>query len=207
MKEAWNSRYAVNEYVYGEKPNSYFKYAIDTICPSGRILLPAEGEGRNAIYAAQKGLEVVAFDQSEKAKEKAEKLAKKSGVKIDYRVGEFSNLPFVGEKEKFDAAALIFAHFSPNSRSEYHRLIGNLIKPGGIIIVEGFSTKHIEYQNINPNIGGPRNREMLYTQEMIHNDFSDFTPIELLETEVELSEGIGHNGIGKVVRFIGRKGK
>ena len=203
MKESWNSRYSVNEYVYGEEPNEYFKYAIDTFLPSGKILLPAEGEGRNAVYAAQKGIEAVAFDQSAEGKNKAEKLAERAGVKIDYQVGEFPNLPLM--EEKFDAAALIYAHFAPQLRSEYHRLIGELINSGGFIIVEGFSTQHTEYQNINPNIGGPRNVEMLYTKEMILSDFPDFEPIELIETEIELSEGSGHNGIGKVIRFIGRK--
>ena len=203
MKESWNSRYSVNEYVYGEEPNEYFKYAIDTFLPSGKILLPAEGEGRNAVYAAQKGIEAVAFDQSAEGKNKAEKLAERAGVKIDYQVGEFPNLPLM--EEKFDAAALIYAHFAPQLRSEYHRLIGELINSGGFIIVEGFSKQHAEYQKINPNIGGPRNVEMLYTKEMILSDFPDFEPIELIETEIELSEGSGHNGIGKVIRFIGRK--
>ena len=203
MKESWNSRYSVNKYIYGEDPNEYFKYAIDTFLPSGKILLPAEGKGQNAVYAAQKGIEAVAFDQSAEGKNKAEKLAERAGVKIDYQVGEFPNLPLM--EEKFDAAALIYAHFAPQLRSEYHRLIGELINSGGFIIVEGFSKQHAEYQKINPNIGGPRNVEMLYTKEMILSDFPDFEPIELIETEIELSEGSGHNGIGKVIRFIGRK--
>lgn len=203
MKEVWNNKYAVNEYIYGEEPNEYFKYAIGKFVLWGQLLLPAEGEGRNAVYAAQKGLKVVAFDQSEEGKYKAEKLAKKKGVEIDYQVGEFPDLPLM--EEKFDAAALIYAHFAPQIRSEYHRLIASLIKPGGTIIVEGFSTQHIEYQKLNPSIGGPRNREMLYSKEMIQHDFSDFEPIELIETEIELSEGSGHNGTGKVIRFIGRK--
>lgn len=203
MKEMWNNKYAVNEYIYGEKPNEYFKYAIGEFVPSGKILLPAEGEGRNAVYAAQKGLKAVAFDQSAEAKHKAEKLAKKRGVKIDYQVGEFPDLPLM--EEKFNAAALIYAHFAPQIRSEYHRLIGSLINRGGIIIVEGFSTQHVEYQKLNPAIGGPRNIDMLYTKEMIQDDFSDFKPIELIETEIELSEGSGHNGTGKVIRFVGKK--
>lgn len=205
MKEFWDNKYSVSEYVYGEQPNEYFKYATDTFLPSGRLLLPAEGEGRNAVYAARKGLKVVAFDQSIEGKKKALKLAGKAGVKIDYRVGELPDLHLTGET--FTAAALIYAHFIPQLRSEYHRLIGNLIKPGGLIIVEGFSKKHIEYQNKYPNIGGPRNIEMLYTLEMIRNDFDGFEPVESGEGEVELSEGSSHIGIGNVIRFIGRKVK
>jgi len=205
MKEFWDNKYSANEYVYGEEPNDYFKYALDTFLPSGKLLLPAEGEGRNAVYAARKGLKVVAFDQSIEGKKKAIKLAGKAGVKIDYRVGELPDLQLTGET--FTAAALIYAHFIPQLRSEYHRLIGKLIKPEGLIIVEGFSKEHIEYQDKYPNIGGPRNIEMLYTMEMIRNDFDDFEPVESSEGELELSEGSSHIGIGNVIRFIGRKVK
>lgn len=203
MKEFWDNKYSTNEYVYGEEPNEYFKYAIDTYLPSGRLLLPAEGEGRNAVYAARKGLKVVAFDQSVERKKKALRLADKAGVKIDYRVGELPDLPLRGEA--FTAAALIYAHFTPQLRPDYHRMIGNLIKPEGLIIVEGFSKEHIEYQDKYPNIGGPRNIEMLYTLEMIRSDFDGFEPIEWIQGEVELSEGSSHVGVGNVVRFIGRK--
>lgn len=205
MKEFWDNKYSTNEYVYGEEPNEYFKYAVDTFLPAGRLLLPAEGEGRNAVYAVKKGLEVVAFDQSKEGKKKALKLADKAGVKIDYRVGELPDLPLEGEI--FTAAALIYAHFTPQLRLEYHRLIGKLIKPEGLIIVEGFSQQHIEYQKKYPNIGGPRNIGMLYTLEIIRSDFDDFEPIESSEGEVELSEGSSHIGTGNVIRFIGRKVK
>lgn len=203
MKNIWDEKYSAEEYVYGTNPNDYFKYAVGHFLPSGKLFLPGEGEGRNVVYAAQKGLDVVAYDQSVEGKNKAIKLAQTAGVIIDYRVGNLLNLPF--EKESFDAAALIFAHFSPDIRSEYHTFIADLVKPNGLIIVEGFSVQHTNYQQKNPKIGGPRNVEMLYTIEMMQNDFINFTPIELLETETELSEGIGHNGVGKVVRFIGRK--
>src|SRR5690606_13788249 len=103
--------------------------------------------------------------------------------------------------------ALIYAHFTPQLRLEYHRLIGKLIKPEGLIIVEGFSQQHIEYQKKYPNIGGPRNIGMLYTLEMIRSAFDDFEPIESSEGEVELSEGSSHIGTGNVIRFIGRKVK
>ena len=87
MKEFWNERYAEKEYVYGKAPNKYFKEKIDEIKP-GKILFPAEGEGRNAIYAASKDWEVSAFDISEKGKEKALKLSEEEGVHIDYKVGK-----------------------------------------------------------------------------------------------------------------------
>ncbi|MCX7998787.1 MAG: methyltransferase domain-containing protein, partial [Leptospiraceae bacterium] len=107
-KEFWNERYSLEEYVYGESPNIYFKEKLDSL-PKGKILLPCEGEGRNAVHAAQKGFEVFAFDQSEVAQKKAFKLANKYGVKINYDVYEMESANY--KEQSFDVLGLIFAHF------------------------------------------------------------------------------------------------
>lgn len=203
MKAMWESRYASEAYAYGTAPNKFFKEAIDNLQLSGKILFPAEGEGRNAVYAAKKGLEVIAFDLSEAGKKKALQLAKTEQVSIDYQVGDLMNLPLVNEK--FEGAALIFAHFPPPLLSPYHKKIGSLLQPGGILILEGFSTGHLEKRIENPNVGGPNNLDMLFSTESIQQDFPDFEIIQLEEVEVELKEGLFHNGTGKVIRFIGKK--
>ena len=135
MKELWDSRYSKDNYAYGTEPNEFFKNIIDKYNLNGKILLPAEGEGRNAIYAAKKGLEVFAFDISSEGKNKALKLANKEDVKITYEVGAFYDLQLLNEQ--FDIAALIFAHFPPNILSKYHGKIASLIKPNGMVILEG----------------------------------------------------------------------
>ena len=133
----WDNRYRSNEYVYGTEPNAFYKQALNEYKLRGKILLPAEGEGRNAVYAAKRGMEVVAFDISEEGKKKALQLAKKENVPIRYEVGNFLSMGLV--KEKFDAAALIFAHFPPNVLSFYHQKIASMIKAEGFVILEGFS--------------------------------------------------------------------
>ena len=203
MKEMWDSRYGNSEYAYGTAPNAFFKTVIDTQNLSGKILLPAEGEGRNAIYAAKKGLEVFAFDISIEGKHKAEKLANQENVTIHYEVGEFFNLELVNEK--FDVAALIFAHFPPPILAKYYQKVAELLKPNGILILEGFSTNHLELRTVNPKIGGPGKIEMLFSEDTIKSNFPNFEIIQLEEVEVELKEGLYHNGIGKVMRFVGRK--
>ena len=203
MKEFWNSRYQDEAYAYGSEPNEFFKESIDELKLSGKILLPAEGEGRNAVYAAIKGLEVYAFDISEEGKNKAEKFANFKNVNINYEVGKLYDLQLINEK--YDVAALIYAHFSPDILSAYHKKIAELIKPNGILILEGFSKNHLEMQKINPNVGGPKKVEMLFSKDQIKEDFSNFEVLKLEEIEVELKEGKFHNGIGKVIRFIGKK--
>ncbi|MCL7763132.1 class I SAM-dependent methyltransferase [Polaribacter sp. Z014] len=203
MKEMWNERYADKEYAYGIKPNEFLKETLDTYNLKGKILFPAEGEGRNAVYAAKKGLEIFAFDISIEGKNKALKLAEKENVKINYEVGDFFSLNLLNEK--FDIASLIFAHFPPNILSEYHSKIAALIKPNGIIILEGFSKNHFELQKENPNAGGPKNIDFLFSIDMIKNDFPNFKIILLEEKEIELEEGLFHKAKSNVIRFIGRK--
>lgn len=203
MKEMWNSRYNNSAYAYGITPNEFFKSIIEEYNPQGKILLPAEGEGRNAVYAAKKGLEVFAFDISIEGKKKAERLAQQENVNIHYEVGQFFDLELVNEK--FDVAALIYAHFPPPILSKYYQKVAELLKPNGLVILEGFSTNHLPLRTANPKVGGPGMIEMLFSEKTILNNFSDFEILQLEEVEIELKEGLYHNGIGKVMRFVGRK--
>lgn len=201
-REIWDKKYSQYEYAYGTNPNEFLKSVLDTF-PSGSILLPAEGEGRNAVYAALKGFEVTAFDISSEGKKKALRLAKTANVNFDYQVGDFLKMDFV--ENSFDAAALIFAHFPPNILSTYHKKIGSLVKPEGFVIMEGFSTNNLVIREKNPEIGGPNMLEMLFSVESIKEDFPEFEIVELEEVETELNEGAYHNGTAKVIRFIGKK--
>lgn len=202
MKAFWDDRYRQAEFAYGEVPNRYFKEQIDKRKP-GTILLPAEGEGRNAVYAAQLGWEVSAFDISSEGKKKAQALAKKHGVSIDYRVGQLVDLDYTDEQ--FDVIALVYAHFPTGVRKEFHQLLQQKLKPGGVVILEAFSKNNLAYRQKNPNVGGPPNPEALYTLEDLRADFATFEFLELAEKEVELNEGLYHNGTAAVVRMVGIK--
>ncbi len=203
IKKFWDHRYRDVEYAYGTEPNVFFKETLDKYNFTGNILLPAEGEGRNAVYAAKKGLDVSAFDISEEGKNKALKLAKDSIVEIEYQVGDFSDLDF--KNNQFDVAALIYAHFPPSLISIYHRKVADLIKPSGWILLEGFSKKQLELRKEYPNNGGPGNIEFLFSEDSIAKDFFDFEVVLLEEKIIKSEEGAYHNGMSSVIRFIGRK--
>ena len=203
MAEMWDNRYSNSDYAYGINPNEFFKETLNEYQLNGKILLPAEGEGRNAVFAAKKGLDVTAFDISIEGKKKALKLADKENVKIKYEIGNLFDLNVINEK--YDIAALIFAHFPPDILSSYHRQIADLITNEGIMILEGFSKNHLPMRNANPKVGGPNKIEMLFSIESIKNDFPNFEIMKLEEVEVELNEGVFHNGLSKVIRFIGKK--
>lgn len=203
MTEFWDKRYSEQEYAYGTEPNSFFSKTLTGLKLKGNILFPAEGEGRNAVYAAKMGLNVSAFDLSTEGKYKADKLAKSNNVSINYSVGKLSEQPY--KENSFDTIVLIFAHFPPPLRSIMHQELSKLLKPNGILIIEGFSKKQLEYQKTNPLAGGPPNFDMLFSTDEIKNDFAGFENIQLTEEAIELSEGVYHKGECSVVRFVGRK--
>lgn len=198
MKEFWNNIYKKKEYAYGKEPNKYFKKEIDKINP-GKILLAAEGEGRNAVYAASIGWEVYAYDFSEFAYQKAVSLAKEKNVKINYQIGSLSDLNF--DENYFDVIGLIFVHFPDSIRHKNHKVLSDLLKQEGNIIMEAFSNNHLKYQLINPNIGGPKNSDQLYSENKLKNDFTGFKFKTLKEEEIFLNEGECHNGKTKVMRM------
>jgi hypothetical protein len=200
--ERWNERFSKEEFAYGEQPNNYLREQLEKL-DAGKILFPAEGEGRNAVFAASLGWNVSAFDVSVVGKTKALRLAENNHVGIDYQVGELETLHY--KSEEFDVIALIYAHFPATIKSSYHRMLNKFLRKEGLIIFEAFSKKHVDYLARNEKVGGPKDIEMLFSIDEIKSDFPNYDIIELEEKEIELNEGPFHNGTGSVIRFTGRK--
>ncbi len=202
MNNFWDERYLADEYVYGENPNEFFSQQL-ALLTAGKLLLPAEGEGRNAVHASINGWKTRAFDLSSAGKSKAMRLAAKHGVSIDYQVGELASIKL--KDAEFDAMALIFAHFNTDVRQQYHQRLSASLRSGAIVILEGFSKEHVDHQCLNPTAGGPRDASMLYSKDEILSDFPDFETVLLEESEIVLSEGPFHQGSASVLRYVGRK--
>jgi len=200
--ERWNNRYSEDWFAYGEQPNKYLKEQLEKL-GVGTILFPAEGEGRNAVFAAKLGWTVSAFDISIEGKNKALRLAEANNVTIDYQVGELQALNY--HAGQFDAIALIYAHFPAEIKSLYHKILDTYLRSNGIVIFEAFSKRHVDYISRNEKVGGPKDPAMLFSIEELKSDFVNYEIIELAEKEIELSEGLFHNGKGSAIRFVGRK--
>jgi 2-polyprenyl-3-methyl-5-hydroxy-6-metoxy-1,4-benzoquinol methylase len=201
-KAKWDDRYSRKEFAFGEQPNQYLKEQLIKF-PAGTILFPAEGEGRNAVYAATLGWTVFAFDLSAEGKKKAIQLASKHRVEIQYEVGEFQSVTY--QAHQFDAMALIYAHFPADKKAGYHKTLTTYLRPGGIVIFEAFSKKHLNYNRVNEKVGGPKDMDTLFSVDEIKFDFDNFEMLELAEREIELNEGLFHIGKASVIRFVGRK--
>jgi 2-polyprenyl-3-methyl-5-hydroxy-6-metoxy-1,4-benzoquinol methylase len=196
MKEVWDERYKSEQFIYGVEPNNFLKEYLQKTSP-GNILLPGDGEGRNAVYAAQQAWNVTAFDYSISGKEKAINLAQKNNVNINYLVSDVDS--FI-PKEKYDLISIIYFHLPEESRINFHSKLHHYLNENGVLLLECFSKSQIEN-----NSGGPKNLNLLYNMNDLKNDFSKLK-IELLEeSEIELNEGLLHQGTASVIRLIARK--
>jgi len=202
MHPNWDERYSREEFAYGEEPNGFFKEQLQSL-PAGKILLPADGEGRNGVYAAQRGWQVSCADLSTEGKKKALALAAARQVTISYEVGDLDEMEF--EVASFDVIALIYAHFPAAIKSKLQQKLTNYLKPGGLVIFEAFSKSHLPLRKADPKVGGPMDIDMLFSLDELKIDFQGLEIILLEEAEVTLNEGAFHNGESSVIRFVGRK--
>ena len=199
MSSFWNERYGAKIYAYGKEPNVFFAEQLNKL-PVGKIILPCEGEGRNAVYAATKGWEVEAFDLSVAGKSKALQLAGKTKIDISYVIEDATDIVY--PKNSFDVVAFIYAHFPKNIRMDIHKKAMTWLKPGGRIILEAFNSLQI----LNKS-GGPKDLDLLYNTDMILNDFYGLETELIQNIQIDLREGKLHEGKSDIVRYIGIKKK
>jgi SAM-dependent methyltransferase len=197
MNSFWNERYGQRDFVYGETPNVFFAETLGTL-KQGTIILPCDGEGRNAVHAARQGWEVNAFDLSEAGKAKANLLALKYGVVINYQLKDAATAIYLSAS--VDVVVLIYAHLPPLVRKKLHRNVIKWLKPGGKIILEAFCPDQLKNQS-----GGPKDIEMLYTKEMLEDDFHGMSIEVLAYQHIQLNEGKFHEGPADVIRMIATK--
>lgn len=197
-KELWNERYQqTSDYIYGKSPNLYFEQVVRKLRPS-LVLLPAEGEGRNAVFAAKFGCDVYAFDQSEAAMQKALLLAKEQQVKIDYRIADLENAQY--QDGSFDLIGLVYIHLPETIRRKIFRDLIRFLRPGGYVMLEAFTKKHLGNTS-----SGPKTIDLLYEASDIREDFAHLEIVEFYETHIEIDEGPLHQGPAEIVRLLARK--
>ena len=192
----WNARFGAEPTVYGEGPNVFFANQLGALAP-GRILLPGDGEGRNAVHAAEQGWSVRSFDASSVGVEKALALAARRGVSISAEVGDASDWE---PGEAFDAIGLCYLHLPPPLRAEFHPRVAGWLKPGGTLILEGFGPGQLAFTS-----GGPKALDMLFTTAMLEADFAGLEVQYCVTEEAVLDEGPYHQGQAELTRLVARK--
>lgn len=192
----WDERYADKDYVYGTEPNAFLAEHIGLL--KGPVLSLAEGEGRNAVFMARHGLDVLGVDGSAVGLEKAQNLARSRGVTVRTELVDLAI--YTPPVETFGSVVSIFAHLPSALRQRLHGLVEQSLVPGGIVLLEGYSKKQI-----HRDTGGPGNLDMLLSREDIELEFPGCEVLLSQEIEREVIEGKAHNGLASVVQFIARK--
>jgi 2-polyprenyl-3-methyl-5-hydroxy-6-metoxy-1,4-benzoquinol methylase len=194
----WNSRYAEPGYAYGTEPNAFLVSQKKYLKPGGKALAVADGEGRNGVWLAQQGLDVLSVDASEVGLRKTQELASDRGVAI--HTEKVDLITWSWPAQKFDVVAAIYIHFPPEVRACMHRRMFEALKPGGVLILEAFTPAQLNYKS-----GGPQVAEMLYSADMLRIDLAGGEILLIEELVTELAEGKYHRGPAAVVRLLLRR--
>ena len=196
--ERWEKRYAEPEYLFGTEPTEFLAAQKARLPKSGRALAVADGEGRNGVWLAQQGLDVLSIDFSPRAQEKAQALARSRDVPLTTELADVTQWQW--PTNAFDVIAVIFVQISPAERETMFAGVRRALKPGGLLLLEGHAPKRLE-----TGTGGPSNLENLYTREILERAFGDFAELHINEYETEMSEGSRHTGITALIDLVGRK--
>ena len=196
--EFWDSRYGEEGFAYGTDANAFLSSFADTFKSGQKVLVIGDGEGRNGVWLAEQGCEVVSVDSSKVGVDKAQNLASEKGVDIEAVCADLNDWDW--PQSEFDFVVIIYVHFPPDVRALLHDKVISSLKPGGQLIMESFTPDQLNYSS-----GGPPVLEMLYTIEMMKDDFKLLEIQQLDECVTELNEGKYHCGEGAVVRLIAKK--
>ncbi len=195
----WNQRFSGEDYFFGREPNEYLRAKASLLAPGGRVLCVADGEGRNSVWLARQGLQVEAFDIATVGVAKARKLAADAGVAVAFHVASCDTWSW--EVEACDAVVAVFVQFAdPVMRARLFTNMVRALKPGGVLILQGYTPKQLDYKT-----GGPGELSHLYTPDLLREAFASLQTIELVEYEAELSEGAHHAGRSALIGLVARK--
>ena len=195
--ERWETRFSNPDYVFGKAPNAFLKNHAHLLKRGQKALSIADGEGRNGVFLAEQGLDVYTFDFSPKAMAKAQALAAERGVKLHMEVADLATWDWPGAA--FDVVVAIFFQFAaPAFRQQIFSNIKKTLKPGGLLLMEGYRPEQIEYKT-----GGPSEVENLYTRKLLEDSFGDFSSLEIKEYDSVVDEGAGHKGMSALIDLVG----
>ena len=198
-RQFWDARFATDTYIFGTEPNVFLASRQDLFKPGMRVLALADGEGRNGIWLAQQGCEVLSVDISPIAIDKARKLAEQRQVSLRFECADLMHWQW--PDSQFDAVLCIFIQFAtPVERKVLFDGFRASLKPGGVLLMEGYGVKQLQYAS-----GGPGKLENLYTLDMLREAFADWEVECLREYEAVLDEGPKHSGMAALVDLVARK--
>lgn len=195
----WNDRFDTPDYVFGKAPAAFLVDHADWLKPGLHGLAVADGEGRNSVFMAERGVDTVAMDYSPNAVAKAQALAGERGVTLEHHVSSIFDYDW--PPAGYDLVVAIFIQFlAPNEREAVFAHMVETLKPGGALLLHGYTPEQIAF-----GTGGPRNAENLYTEDMLRRAFAALEIRELHSYERVIEEGTGHSGRSALIDLVAVK--
>ena len=195
----WDERYAKPGFWFGMEPAQFLLEHEKYLKSGDKALAVADGEGRNSVYLAKLGLNVTATDSSEVALKKARGLAKSGNVEVNYQLADLETWNW--EADAYDLVVAIFIQFAePNFRDQIFAGLQKTLRPGGILLLHGYTPKQIEF-----GTGGPPFVENMYSKQMLKSAFGNMEILHLKAYEREVDEGRGHSGMSALIDMVARK--
>ncbi|MBK8016971.1 MAG: class I SAM-dependent methyltransferase [Betaproteobacteria bacterium] len=195
----WDERFDTSDYIFGRTANVFLTQEAHRLAPGSTVLDVACGEGRNAVWLAEQGHAVHAFDVSPLALAKARLLSQDRGVSVRWSQADVRSWTWL--PETYDAIVCIFIQFaSPQERSRLFEGFRTALKPGGLVLMQGYTPKQLEYRT-----GGPGDVAHLYTPELLRDAFREFDLLRLDAHEAVLAEGTKHVGRSALIDLVARR--
>lgn len=195
----WDERYSGEDYLFGTDPNVFLVSQRHLLKTGMSCLAVADGEGRNGVWLAQQGLKVLSVEASAVALNKAKKLAQQRGVKVDFELADL--LQWDWGENRFDAVVAIFVQFAPPGlREQMFVGIKRCLKPGGLLLLQGYTPRQLEYKT-----GGPPVAENMYTEALLREAFGDMEILHLREHDDHIGEGTAHHGMSALIDLVAKK--
>jgi SAM-dependent methyltransferase len=195
----WNQRFSADGYLFGTEPNAWLREHAGVWTTGQRVLCVADGEGRNSVWLARRGLQVDAFDIAEVGVAKARRLAAEQGATVNFQVADCDS--FAWPEAHYDGVAAIFVQFAdPALRERLFAHLQRSLKPGGTLLLQGYTPKQLEYRT-----GGPPLLSHLYTAAMLREAFAAMEIVELRDYEADVAEGTGHHGRSALIGLVARR--
>jgi SAM-dependent methyltransferase len=195
----WNQRFSTENYIFGKAHNDFLQSQRHRLKAAGKALAVADGEGRNGVWLAEQGLDVLSVDFSPVALAKAQSLARDAGVPLKTERVDLANWDW--GVARFDVVAAIFIQFAdPKLRAQIFKRMKDVLVPGGLLLLEGYRPEQIAYDT-----GGPGRVENLYTRPLLEAAFADMTILHLAEYDADVSEGTRHQGRSALIDMVAQK--
>jgi SAM-dependent methyltransferase len=194
----WDDRYSAAEYLYGTEPSDFVAERCSVLPAGGEILCLADGEGRNGVFLAKKGMRVTGVDSSAVGLAKAARLAADCKVPYTTTLADLSVWE-LGEA-RWDGVVSIWAHLPAPIRAALHPRLARALRPGGVLLLEHYHPRQIGY-----GTGGPPDPAMMLTLEELDAAFAGWSRVHAFEGERVVIEGNGHGGKSYVTQAILRK--